>query len=94
MRHLNCVLAYFVYFAVTNYYNLNSSPIWQVLGNLALDYNSEVDDDGWHNMDVDEVVAEFGILGGEEKRHYLTTVMTPRDDDSLSCVQFSPRIGS
>ncbi|XP_071530020.1 uncharacterized protein [Panulirus ornatus] len=66
----------------------------KVLANLSLEYNSEMDDEGWHNVEVDEVVAEFGILGGEEKRHYLTTVMTPRYDDSLSCVQFSPHIGS
>ncbi|XP_071530041.1 uncharacterized protein [Panulirus ornatus] len=49
-----------------------------VLNDLGLEYNSELDEEGWHTVGVEEVVAEIGILGGEEKRHYLTTVMTPR----------------
>ncbi|XP_042212091.1 protein ANTAGONIST OF LIKE HETEROCHROMATIN PROTEIN 1-like isoform X2 [Homarus americanus] len=63
-----------------------------VLDELSMEYNSEADEDGWHNVGLDEVVAEFGILGGEEKRHYLTTVMPARSDASLSYVQFPPNI--
>lgn len=55
-----------------------------------MEYNSEMDDEGWHNVGMEEFVAEFGILGGEEKRHYLTTVMTARPDTMLSYVQLSP----
>ncbi|XP_053645091.1 uncharacterized protein [Cherax quadricarinatus] len=65
-----------------------------VLEELSLDYNSEVDDEGWHNVSVDEVLAEFGILGGEEKRHYLTTVMTAHRDPTLSYVQIPPHVGT
>lgn len=49
-----------------------------VLNDLGLEYNSEVDEEGWHTVGIEEVVADIGILGGEEKRHYLTTVMTTR----------------
>ncbi|XP_042212411.1 uncharacterized protein LOC121859559 isoform X1 [Homarus americanus] len=49
-----------------------------VLNDLGLEYNSELDEEGWHTMGMEEVVAEIGILGGEEKRLYLTTVMTAR----------------
>ncbi|XP_071530141.1 uncharacterized protein [Panulirus ornatus] len=59
-----------------------------VLDRLSLEYNKGVDDEGWHYMGKEEVVAEFGILGGEEKRHYLTTVMTGRYDGSLAYVEF------
>ncbi|XP_042879633.1 uncharacterized protein LOC122258024 [Penaeus japonicus] len=61
-----------------------------VLENMQMEYNSEMDDEGWHNVGMEEFVAEFGILGGEEKRHYLTTVMTARPDTMLSYVQLSP----
>ncbi|XP_045592197.2 uncharacterized protein [Procambarus clarkii] len=59
-----------------------------VLDKLSLEYNRNVDDDGWHHVGKEEIVAEFGILGGEEKRHYLTTVMTTHCDGVLSCVEF------
>ncbi|XP_027238369.2 uncharacterized protein [Penaeus vannamei] len=49
-----------------------------VLNELGLEYNSELDEEGWHTVGMEEVVAEIGILGGEEKRRYLTTVMTSR----------------
>nr|XP_045597436.1 uncharacterized protein LOC123757639 isoform X2 [Procambarus clarkii] len=49
-----------------------------VLNDLGLEYNSELDEEGWHTVGMEEVVAEIGILGGEEKRLYLTTVMTTR----------------
>ncbi|KAK4304902.1 hypothetical protein Pmani_023169 [Petrolisthes manimaculis] len=48
-----------------------------VLNDLVLEYNSAEDNEGWHTLGLEEVVAEIGVLGGEEKRHYLTTIMTP-----------------
>ncbi|XP_042205525.1 protein ANTAGONIST OF LIKE HETEROCHROMATIN PROTEIN 1-like isoform X2 [Homarus americanus] len=63
-----------------------------VLDRLSLEYNRRVDDEGWHFVGKEETVAEFGILGGEEKRHYLTTVMTGRCDGLLSYVQFPSQL--
>ncbi|KAK3876093.1 hypothetical protein Pcinc_019103 [Petrolisthes cinctipes] len=39
-------------------------------------------------------VADFGLLGGEEKRHYLTTVMTDRFDGSLPDLELAGGFGS
>lgn len=72
-----------------NYLN-TTSVLLQVLDDLTLDYNSEGDREGWHEG-VEEGVAEFSILGGEEKRHYLTTVITsPSSSSSLACGDVSP----
>ncbi|KAK8735218.1 hypothetical protein OTU49_005566 [Cherax quadricarinatus] len=65
-----------------------------VLDRLSLEYNRKVDDEGWHCVRTEEIVAEFGILGGEEKRHYLTTVMTAHCDGVLSCVEFPSQFES
>lgn len=47
----------------------------EVLQDLQMSYRSETDEDGWHAL-PQETIADFGILGGEEKRHYLTTVLS------------------
>ncbi|XP_042886024.1 protein ALP1-like [Penaeus japonicus] len=47
----------------------------EVLQELQMSYRSGTDEDGWHAPPQD-AVADFAILGGEEKRLYLTAVLS------------------